>query len=338
MSKHLIKFYPLGNADTTLISLANGRQVLWDYAHMKESENKDDKRCDLPVELNNDVRGDYDVVTFTHGDRDHINRFSEYFYLEHAKKYQEGERKKIKQLWVPASVLIDNHAEEEAKVLKAEARFRLKNKARILVFSRPEKMKKWCEDQDDISYDDIKHLFVDAGQTVPGFSIAADGVEFFVHSPFQSKSQEIDRNGASIVVQAVFNDRCDSKLILGADCPHEVWKDIVTITKYFMRDYRLEWDIFHISHHCSYLSLGDERGEDNTEPIEEVDWLFETQGNKKCRMISPSKPIPKKGAKDDNDQPPHRQAAAYYEEVADDHDGEFIVTMEMPSVSNAEIN
>ncbi len=76
MSKHTLRFYPLGNADTTLISLANGKHILWDYANVKVEDNEEDERCDLPVELNKQVKGDYDVVTFTHADKDHIHRFS----------------------------------------------------------------------------------------------------------------------------------------------------------------------------------------------------------------------------------------------------------------------
>ena len=334
MSKHQIKFYPLGNADTTLITLSNGNHILWDYANMKDPNDNEDKRCDLPSELNKDVSGDFEVVTFTHADRDHINRFSEYFFLEHAIKYQVGQRKKIKEMWVPASVLLDTQAEEEAKVLKMEARHRLKNKAGILVFSRPEKMKQWCEKQEDISYDDVKHLFVDAGKLVPGFIKDKEGVEFFVHAPFQSESQNIDRNGECIVVQATFDDRCETKLILGADGPNELWEGIVKVTRHFGNESKLNWDIFHISHHSSYLSLSNEKGEDKTDPIEDLKWLFEVQGNNKGRLISASKTIPIKGSDEDNDQPPHRQAAAYYKDVAKDKLGEFLVTMENPSTSN----
>jgi len=139
MSKHTLRFYPLGNADTTLISLANGKQILWDYAHMKAEGDEDDERCDLPEELDKHVTGDFDVVTFTHGDRDHINRFSEYFYLKHALKYQSNDRKKINELWVPAAILLDKQSEDEAKILKAEARHRLRNKEGVLVFSKPQK-------------------------------------------------------------------------------------------------------------------------------------------------------------------------------------------------------
>ena len=307
---HKITFFPLGNADTTLITLDNGKNILWDYADMRNAEDADDKRCDLPKELDKKVDGAFEVVTFTHADRDHINGFSNYFWLEHAPKYQSKDRKVINELWVPAAVLIDTQAEEEAKILKAEARYRLKNKQGIRVFSRPKKMKDWCDQQDDISFQEVEHLFIDAGQLVPNYTLAGQGVEFFVHAPFYSESKNLDRNKSSIIVQATFSDRCETKLILGADSTHEVWKDIVTVTRDFGNDKKLEWDFFHISHHCSYLSLSDDKGTETTEPIEEIKWLFEEQGLSRSRIISSSKPIPSRGSKEDDDNnPPHRQAA-----------------------------
>ncbi|NQZ76694.1 MAG: hypothetical protein HRT61_11405, partial [Ekhidna sp.] len=291
MAKHTLKFFPLGNADTTLIKLANGKAILWDYANVGDPDNKDDKRVNLPEKLDQEVEGDYDTVCFTHADNDHIAGFSEYFYLEHASKYQDYKRKKIKDLWVPAAVLLDTTLEDEAKVLKAEARYRLRNKEGILVFSRPKQLKKWCDDQEDISYDDVKHLFVDAGTLVLRHTLESDGIQFFVHSPFKSDTLEIDRNSEAIVVQATFNDKCKTKLILGSDCTWEIWEDIIKVTRHFENDQTLGWDIFHISHHCSYLSLSDDKGVDKTNPDSEINWLYESQGNKKCRLVSSSKTI-----------------------------------------------
>ena len=80
-----LTFFPLGNADTTLITTPIDKVILWDYANMCSSD-ANDKRCDLPVELNKRVKGDYDVVTFTHMDEDHIKGSSAYFHYDHAKK------------------------------------------------------------------------------------------------------------------------------------------------------------------------------------------------------------------------------------------------------------
>lgn len=337
MSMHKITFFPLGNADTTLIKLSGGDNILWDFANMKDINDKEDKRCDLPKELDKRVKNDFKVVCFTHGDNDHLKGFSDYFHLEYADKYQTDGRKKIETLWVPAAILLDTDAKDEAKILKMEARHRLKNKKGILVFSRPEKMKAWCDDQEDLKYDDVKHLFIDAGKNVPNYTINEQGVEFFVHSPFQSETKKIDRNNESIIVQVTFDDNLETKLMLGGDGTTELWKDIIDVTKYKNNEDKLIWDIFHISHHCSYLSLNTSgnKGVEKTEPIEEIKWLFETQGNDKCRIISPSKPIPTKGSKEDNeDNPPYRQAANYYKDIVEDKKGEFLVTMEYPSINS----
>lgn len=328
--QHTFTFYPIGNADTTLILLSGKQEILFDYANMKCAGDADDKRIDLPSELNKVVKGEFDVVCFTHADRDHICGFSEYFYLEHAAKYQGKDRKKITELWVPAAVLLETVVDDEAQILRAEARYRLRNKKGIRVFSRPKKLKDWCDSQEDICYEDIKHLLVNAGELAPGFSLTDQGVEFFVHSPFASESQQIDRNNEAIVVQATFNDACSTKVILGSDMTSGVWDDIVKITRHFRNEVRLEWDIFHISHHCSYLSLSNEKGKTITVPTSNIKWMFETQGHDRGRIISPSKSIPEV----DTDQPPHRQAAAYYRAVAEQKEGEFRVTMDYPNREN----
>ena len=64
-------------------------------------------------------------------------------------------------------------------------------------------------------------------------------------------------------------------------------------------------------------------------PTEPVRWLYEVQGEQRGRLISSSKPIPA----EDTEQPPHRQAANYYREVAASKSGEFLVTMEHPKRS-----
>lgn len=52
-------------------------------------------------------------------------------------------------------------------------------------------------------------------------------------------------------------------------------------------------------------------------------------------MMSTSCSIPTKGSDDDKGvQPPHRQAAAYYKRVVASKDGQFKVTMDLPSASN----
>ena len=154
-----------------------------------------------------------------------------------------------------------------------------------------------------------------------------------MHAPFsESVEDEIERNEAALVVQATFEyEDEETKLILGADVDYEGWEEIVRITKSKGQSERLEWDVFKISHHCSYTSLSDEKGEEKTTPVSNVEWLFE-QGLDKAKLVSTSNLIPE----EDTDQPPHRQAANYYKGVAANIDGEFKVTMEHPKKSAPE--
>ena len=332
---HSLTFFPLGNADCCRTDLINGMKILFDYANCCDPDDNEDLRINLADALRDDLkeagRDYYDVVAFTHADSDHICGASDFFYLDHAKKYQDDDRIKINELWVPAAMILESNLDGDAYVLRAEARYRLKKGKGIRVFSRPDRLKDWLESE-GIKLEDRIHLITDAGQLVPGFNLSSEGVEFFVHSPFavRQDGELIDRNENSLVVQAKFAyEGQDTRVILGGDATYDVWTDIVNITKYHKREDRLKWDAFKVSHHCSYLSLSDEKGEIKTEPVDEVKWLFE-QGEARGIIVSSSKPIPESY---EEIQPPHRQAANYYREKASAIDGEFVVTMEHPTKS-----
>ena len=83
-----LTFFPVGNADCCRIDLANGQKLLFDFADTRDPSDKDDLRIDLPKALREDLesanRNHYDVVVFTHLDKDHYSGASEFFYLEHA--------------------------------------------------------------------------------------------------------------------------------------------------------------------------------------------------------------------------------------------------------------
>ena len=119
-----LTFYPLGNAETCLLELKNGGKILFDYAAMYNGSTPDD-RYDIQKELS--LHKEFDVVMFSHAHEDHTKGASEFFYLDHAKKYQSDSRAKIKELWVSAAFLLDtdlkNHS--DAKIIRAEARHRL---------------------------------------------------------------------------------------------------------------------------------------------------------------------------------------------------------------------
>jgi hypothetical protein len=339
-----LTFYPVGNADCCRVQLANDDQILFDFGGMRDSNDPNDKRCDLAAEVRRDMnkakRDAFAAVAFTHLDNDHVKGSQDFFFLEHADCYQKGERFKINELWVPAAAILEDGLKDDARIIRQEARHRLKNGERIRVFSRPDLLKEWLK-KEGISYESRSHLFVDAGQLVPTFTLATHGLEFFVHSPFASRLNEcevIDRNTDSIVVQITFSVTGKiTRVILGSDVNHEAIAEIVKVTKYHNREERLEWDVFKLLHHCSYTGIGPERGDDKTEPTEATKWLFEEKGLNRAIMVSTSCPIPAKGSKDDNSvQPPHRQAYAYHKEHTGARSGKLRVTMEHPKESAPE--
>lgn len=327
MAKIII--YPLGNADTCLIALDH-KFMLCDYAARRNPDDPDDRRCDLPDELKADLnyplRDTIDVVAFTHLDDDHVCGASEFFHLEHAEKYQGEGRLKIAELWVPAAAIVEEGAEDDARIIRQEARHRLREGKGIRVFSRPAHLKAWLEEQ-GLTLESRQHLITDAGQLVPGWSKAGDGIEFFVHSPFAERDGGLllDRNECSLVFQATFQAG-DTKFLMAADTPWYIWEKIVRTTKAHGKGHRLEWDIYKLPHHCSYLSLAPDKGETETEPVEDVQWLID-QAQLGAIVVSTSWPIDHV----DEDQPPHFQAKNCYKTNLKDKSGKFIVTMEHPN-------
>src|ERR1700758_4601265 len=99
MAKAILRYYPVGSADTTLIELPDGRLVLVDFADYGDSEDVSNKRIELSKALRERLeelnRDSIDVVAFTHLDDDHCHNASEFFWFEHAEIYQSGDRIKI---------------------------------------------------------------------------------------------------------------------------------------------------------------------------------------------------------------------------------------------------
>lgn len=324
-----IIFYPVGNADTCLIALEK-KLMLCDYAAKLNPDDPDDRRIDLPEALKEDInyplRDTIDVVAFTHLDDDHICGATEFFHLNHAEKYQGDGRVKIDELWVPAAAIVEEGAEDEARVIRQEARHRLKEGKGIRVFSRPAHLKAWLESQ-GLTLESRLHLITDAGRLVPGWSKEQDGVEFFVHSPFGERDGDVvlERNECSLVFQATFQAG-GTQFLMAADTTHENWHKIVAITRLHNNGERLKWDVYKLPHHCSYLSLSPEKGERETKPIANVQWLLD-QGKSRAILVSTSKPIDDV----DQDQPPHFQAKNCYKTNLKAKSGKFMVTMENPN-------
>ncbi len=337
-----ITAYPVGNGDTLRLDLRDGRKVLVDYADMRNKANRTDKRIDLPAALRADLRlagRDYhDVTVFTHLDKDHNVGAGEFFEFDHARKYQGGDRIKMPTMWVPASALTDVGTEGCARLIREEAKHRMREGYGIRVFSRPDALKGWFE-REKLDMASRMKFITNAGELVPGFGkFDGGGVEFFIHSPFgfRRNAQEVDdRNLNSLVFQATFREGLtDIRALFAADMPWQGLDDIVSITRNaaHRNDERLFWDFAKLPHHSSYLSLSEDKGVDRTVPTDNIKWLYEEAGQDGGILLSSSWPIPSKGTEEDNSvQPPHRQAASYYRNIATGLGGRYEVTMERPA-------
>lgn len=349
---HKVVFYPVCNGDTTQIILSGGRRVLFDFCHRGTGEDESTPEIDLKKRLKDELeaaeRDYFDVVAFTHADLDHIQGSTDFFELQHAKKYHGEGRIKISELWVPAAMLLEeadrDHQTEEFVLLRQEARHRLLEGKDILVFSKPEALMDWLtphlENRGEAPTA-RDHLFVDAGTLAPGFSLSEDLVEFFCHSPFIKHCDDGDtiRNRASLVFNVRFQaDGSYYDYLEVGDATWEDLEDIVHITQYHKNDDRLAWDLYNIPHHCSYLSLNEdgEKGEKETEPKPLVKELL-LQGKPDAYIVSCSKPIPDSKDAYKEVQPPHIQARKTYERYLNEIGGrKFLVTMEEPNVSKPE--
>lgn len=330
-------FYPLGNADCTAIEFEDGRLMLVDFAHYEEAESEEDKRVDLKAELrqllDETKKSSFAVVAFTHADQDHVNGAEEFFYLEHAEKYKEDGRPKITQLWVPACMVTESGLEGSARVIREEAKDRLRKYSGIRVFGQPDSLDKWAE-RKGLDLKKIHRLIVTAGSMAPGFTHEKGGVEIFAHSPFSftMEDEEEPRNDNSIVLHLTFLvDGTPTRVFLGADAEHATWENIVYITEKHGKDERLDWDVFRVSHHCSWSALGPSEEKRTGKSIAAVETLFDRAADRPI-LIASCAPVPDRSTSD----PPHRQAAKYYRDVAALHDGEFVVTMGHPSSSAPE--
>lgn len=348
--KHRIVFYPVGNGDSTQIIMASGRRFLFDFNHCKAAEDDKDPRIDLHKRLKEDLkaarRDYYDMVAFTHADLDHICGSTDFFELQHAAKYQGEGRIKIDQLWVPAAMLLEevtrDQLSDEFAIWRREARYRLLEGKGIKVFSHPQEIDKWLHPalkERGLQPSARDHMFVDAGTVVDTFSLAADGVEFFCHSPFIKHCDEGDmvRNDASLVFNVRMRaDGADYDFLQVGDSSWEVLEDIVRITQYHGNEDRLRFNLFNIPHHCSYLCLSDDKGEKETEPKPKVKELL-MYGKKDAYIVSSSYPIPDSKDMYQQKQPPHIQARKAYESHLKKVNGRaFVVTMEEPNAAKPE--
>ncbi len=324
-----ITIYPLGNAETILLELSNNKRILIDYAAMR-TEEEGDKRYDITTTL---VKfSSFDVVMFSHAHEDHVKGAKDFFEFDHAEKYQGNGRVKIKELWVSSAFVLDSSVSEDARVIRQEARHRIKKGYGIKVFAEPDKLDQWLIDN-DLSTDDSENSIIHAGTLLKNKDhCLGDELDVFVHAPFSEDANESeDRNDPSIVLQLrLANFSRTTTIFVTGDAPHEILDKIVERSEKAGNDSYLYWDLYDIPHHCSHTGLSDERGEKVTDTSENIKRLLSNYSRKNAVMIASCRAFCDVG--DDDPLPPHFQAKDAYIKYSGEK--EFIATMEYPNKVN----
>jgi hypothetical protein len=329
-----ITFYPEGNAECVLLELDNGKRMLMDYANM---HTEDARYSDLAAEfagINN-----FEVVMFSHAHEDHVKGAADFFYLDYAMKYQTGKRAKIKELWVSAAFLLDVNPCEDARVIRQEARHRLKecNGEGIKIFAAPDTLDAWLK-ENELPTEDSDHPIIHAGTLLDSsMHNLGDKISIFVHAPFSEDAEDTeDRNDPSIVLQLrLENGMQTSNILITGDTPHDIIDKIVTRSEYFDNGQYLEWDLYDIPHHCSHTGLAEEKGEEITEPSENIKRLLGEYGQENGFLVASCRAFSDVGVGDK--QPPHVQTRTAYKKYSKNADGTFktfFVTSEYKGKTN----
>jgi beta-lactamase superfamily II metal-dependent hydrolase len=342
---HKIKFYPVDNGDTTLITLNDNTSILIDCKIRTSAEDPDDtSKYDVKKDLIESIqkRNDkpyLDLFILTHPDKDHCHGFDKHFYKGNPQDYKkvnlENEEIIIDELWI-TSMLFNGAENDDAKSLKKEAERR---------------RKLWTDDDSNknkpgnkirmIGYDGDKK-FEKTPASIPGELIneingsPKSMFEIFIHSPFKqtliTATSEKDKNYSSIVFQARFKTNESDKdfkyfVLLGGDADHYNWKEIYEKSKLHGNLDKLKWDILLAPHHCSWTYFNDvpygTTEETKTPKETSIKVLEQKAANGK--IVASCKTI-----KNNDDNPPHYKAKDQYLKYLDNKE-QFYNTAILPS-------
>ncbi len=332
MAKHLLKFYPVANGDTTLLKLADKTTILIDCKIRdgeKDSNDNEiyDVKKDLLTEVQRTNSNPYvDLFILTHGDQDHCQGFEKNFYVGDPKSYGKSNRGNdeilINELWVTSSIFGD-HGNDDAKSLKEETERRRKlylngdptrnddgNRLRMIGYDGDERYEK-------------------VPNSVPGDTITLSEIngsydenfEFFIHGPFKQSlidsNAEEDRNSSSIILQARFKqhkeDDWSGFFLSGGDADHYRWKEVLDKSKKNGNEDKLDWDIFQTPHHCSWTFFNDVPYRDEGNDVARESSLdILDYGRSGSFIVASSKKI-----MNDEDNPPHYAAKKEYVKKVD---------------------
>lgn len=322
--KHLIKYYPVDNADNSLIKLSDNTTIQVDCQIREGEENTDgvkiyDVKKDILSELQKDGNNNpyVDLFVLSHPHKDHCVGFEGNYYCGDPNDYSDDNRDNkeiiIGELWV-TQMIFGNDICEQAKAVRKEAKRRIK-----LFEEKPGEANKQGNRLRIIGYNDNDKV-VDGLHYVPGNTVNTINGKYnsyasiFIHAPFKSDlvtgKAEKDHNATSIVFQISFKTSIwgdiKSRAIFGGDADHYIWEKVKTISEANGNSDKLKWNLFLAPHHCSWSFFNDRPYENNKEPKDYSLALLDYKENN-AHVIASSKKI-----KNEEPNPPHYPSKEEY--------------------------
>lgn len=318
--EHTIKYYPVGNADCTLIKLDNGKTIIVDcqiLADLTDGHGKQvmyDVKADLLKELKKDGSGRpfVDLFISTHPHDDHCKGFEGNFYHGDVEDYDDKANKDeiiIEELWITPRGMKSNLADTAAEIRKEAKRRRdLYDADTKFTGSRGNFLRIIGYDKDKEF--DSRYCYVPGKIVTNVHGSSLSWLDIFIHAPFkedvETSKKYDDKNATSIVVQFGFKIEgytgYKSRVLMGGDAEHDIWQHILGNNT---DDEKLKWNIFLSPHHCSWTFFNDSDNKNEIKPSAEA--ILDKQIGEKAHVVASSNEI-----KDDDKNPPCYEARKQY--------------------------
>lgn len=333
MANATIKYYPVGNGDTSLITLEDKTTILVD-CNIRNCDNDEiyDVKKDLLQSLQYSNGIPYvDVFILTHGDQDHCRGFKNHFYQGAPEKYSEVDKNekriRVDTMWF-SPMIAEQHTNDDEDAYQREAERRLAlHRKKDPKKDNPGNRIKIIGYDGSTDYKDLDHLRAKPGEIIDCFNDRKQVLfSVFIHAPFKEHLEGVGddkKNSTSIVFQARFKNIPSQQYfstlaMFGGDSDHTSWCIILEKTKKYKNEHALEWDLFLSPHHCSWSFFNDRPQEENPNPKKTSLEVLDYKRNN-AKVIASSKEI-----LNDKDNPPHYDAKQEY--IKKVKDGNFLNT------------
>jgi len=335
MNNQKIKFYPVGNGDTAIISISDGQNIMID-CKIDNDSSTDTRKFDVKQDLLNCLPKDpngrrhLDVFILSHPDNDHCSGFKDTFFCDDPDNYDEDAKERnaiiINELWF-SNTLFDRFKEplsESAKNFKKEAQ-RRKN----LYKSNPSRAKLpgnrliLIDFQDECKDFGFEDIIVEPGTSTNKVNgVVKSDFSIFVHGPFRTPTEDSqDRNETSVIMQLRFGTRNDQMAALAFFAGDADYNRFARLLKE-RDDESIKWDLLLAPHHCSWTFFNMTPQKDFPKPqASALEYLNRQRGS--GIVVASSKKI-----ENNDDNPPHHKAKEEYLKKIDSED--FYSTGEKP--------